>query len=63
VVAAEAFERSFALSEQVQREDMDGCRAVQQGLRSSTYRQRRYSLLCENGVHHLHGLLSRFLAD
>ena len=59
----EAFDRSFALSEQVQREDMEICRAVQQGLRSATYRQGRYSVSRENGVHHFHGLLSRFLAD
>lgn len=55
------FERSFALSEQVQREDMAICAAVQEGLRSATYRQGRYSVLRENGVHHFHGLLSRFL--
>jgi choline monooxygenase len=58
---AEAFERSCALSDQVQREDMDICRAVQQGLRSGTYRQGRYSVLRENGVHHFHGLLSAAL--
>ncbi|HVR70658.1 MAG TPA: aromatic ring-hydroxylating dioxygenase subunit alpha [Vicinamibacteria bacterium] len=61
--AAEKFEQAFAFSDQVQREDMDICRAVQQGLRSATYHRGRYSVLRENGVHHFHGLLSRFLAD
>jgi choline monooxygenase len=61
--AVATFERSLGLSEQVQREDMDICRTVQQGLRSSTYRNGRYSVRRENGVHHFHGLLSRFLAD
>jgi phenylpropionate dioxygenase-like ring-hydroxylating dioxygenase large terminal subunit len=55
------FERSLALSEQVQREDMAICEAVQGGLRSATYGHGRYSVLRENGVHHFHGLLSRFL--
>jgi len=56
-----AFERSLALSEQVQREDIAICEAVQAGLRSATYRHGRYSVRRENGVHHFHGLLSRFL--
>jgi choline monooxygenase len=60
--AADAFERSFALSEQVQREDMAICEAVQRGLRSHTYAQGRYSVRRENGVHHFHGLLSRYLS-
>jgi choline monooxygenase len=60
---AEVFERSFDLSEQVQREDMEICGAVQRGLRSATYAQGRYSVARENGVHHFHGLLSRYLAD
>jgi len=57
-----AFERSFASSEQVQREAVAICEAVQVGLRSATYRHGRYSVLRENGVHHFHGLLSRFLS-
>jgi choline monooxygenase len=60
--AEEAFEKSVALSEQVQREDMEICEAVQRGLRSATYHQGRYSVLRENGVHHFHGLLSRYLS-
>jgi choline monooxygenase len=61
--AAEAFERSVALSEQVQREDIEICEAVQRGLRSATYRQGRYSVRRENGVHHFHGLLAAYLAE
>jgi choline monooxygenase len=34
---------------------------VQLGLRSRTYRSGRYSVRRENGLHHFHGLLSRFL--
>jgi choline monooxygenase len=60
--AAEAFERSVALSEQVQREDTEICEAVQRGLRSATYRQGRYSVQRENGVHHFHGLLAAYLS-
>jgi choline monooxygenase len=59
--AEQAFEKSVALSEQVQREDMDICEAVQRGLRSATYRQGRYSVRRENGVHHFHGLLAAYL--
>jgi choline monooxygenase len=57
----EAFERSFAMSDQVQREDIAICEAVQRGLRSDTYVQGRYSVQRENGVHHFHGLVDRFL--
>ena len=57
-----ALARSVALSEQVQREDAAICEAVQEGLRSATYRHGRYSVLRENGVHHFHGLLCRFLS-
>ena len=46
-------------------EDVEGfeCEAVQRGLRSRTYRQGRYSVKRENGVHHFHGLLSEYLRD
>jgi len=59
---AEEFARSFAFSDEVQREDIGICEAVQQGLRSRTYRQGRYSVLRENGLHHFHGLMARALA-
>jgi choline monooxygenase len=60
--AAERVARSFAFSDQIQKEDIAICEAVQRGLRSRTYRTGRYSVLRENGVHHFHGLLARFLA-
>jgi choline monooxygenase len=58
---AEEFAKSFAFSDQVQKEDIGICEAVQKNLRSRTYDQGRYSVLRENGVHHFHGLLARFL--
>src|SRR5579871_923060 len=51
-----------AFSDEVQREDMAICEAVQKGLRSATYDRGRYSVKRENGVHHFHMLLSEFLA-
>ena len=59
--AAEDFERSFALAERVQREDVAICEAVQKGLGSRTYDRGRYSVRRENGVHHFHGLLAQAL--
>ena len=59
---AEVFiERSIAASHRVQEEDISICEAVQRGLRSKTYQSGRYSVARENGLHHFHGLLSRFL--
>lgn len=55
------FARTLAFSDQIQREDIEICEAVQRGLRSTTYASGRYSVLRENGLHHFHGLLSRFL--
>jgi choline monooxygenase len=60
---AEEFAHSFAFSDQVQKEDIAICEAVQHNLRSRTYEQGRYSVLRENGVHHFHGLLARFLGE
>jgi choline monooxygenase len=50
-------ERSFAFSDEVQREDAAVCEAVQRGLRSRFYDRGRLSVKRENGVHHFHGLL------
>ena len=61
--AAGEFERAFAFADRVQREDIAICEAVQKGLRSRTYDRGRYSVLRENGVHHFHGLLHRFLTE
>ena len=58
----EDFERSFAFSDEVQREDAAICAAVQRGLRSRFYDRGRFSVKRENGVHHFHGLLAAALA-
>ena len=47
--------------EEVQREDVAICEAVQKGLASRTYDRGRYSVRRENGVHHFHGLLAEAL--
>src|SRR5216684_1436042 len=49
-------DETIAFSDEIQREDIDICQAVQRGLRSSTYDSGRYSPSRENGVHHFHGL-------
>jgi choline monooxygenase len=56
------WERSFAFSDEVQREDAAICEAVQRGLRSRFYDRGRLSPKRENGVHHFHGLLAAALA-
>lgn len=60
---AQEFDRSFAFAEQVQREDIAICEAVQRGLRSRHYTSGRYSARHENGVHHFHGLLAKHLDE
>ena len=57
----EELARSLEFSDEVQQEDIEICEAVQRGLRSNTYQSGRYSVARENGLHHFHGLLSRFL--
>ena len=59
--ARDELTRSIAFAEQVQQEDTAICEAVQEGLRSRTCERGRYSVRRENGVHHFHGLLHRFL--
>jgi choline monooxygenase len=56
----EALRRTIEFSDEIQREDIAICEAVQRGLRSRTYEKGRYSVRRENGVHHFHGLLSEF---
>ena len=48
-------------SDEIQQEDIRICESVQRGLHSRHYRQGRFSVKRENGVHHFHGLLSDFL--
>jgi len=49
-------EETVAFSDEIQREDIAICEAVQRGLRSRTYDRGRYSVKRENGVHHFHRL-------
>jgi choline monooxygenase len=52
---------AVVFSEQVQREDMAICAAVQKGLASRSYQRGRFSARRENGVHHFHLLLHEHL--
>lgn len=54
---------SLAFSDEVQQEDILLCETVQKGLRSAQYRQGRYSVARENGLHHFHGLVAASLQD
>lgn len=54
-------QQTVAFSDEIQVEDIAICEAVQRGLRSRTYTSGRYSVKRENGVHHFHGLLVRYL--
>ena len=49
---------SMATSRQVQDEDEEVCRRVQQGLGSLSYDRGRYAPGVEQGEHHFHRLLS-----
>jgi choline monooxygenase len=57
----EKVRRTIEFSDEIQREDIAICDAVQRGLRSRTYTSGRYSVKRENGVHQFHGLLASFL--
>ena len=59
---SDRIQRAIDFSEEVQREDIALCQAVQRGLQSSTYDRGRYSPKRENGVHHFHLLFSEFLS-
>jgi choline monooxygenase len=52
---------TIAFSDEIQREDIRICEAVQKGLRSRAYDTGRFSVKRENGVHHFHLLLDEFL--
>ncbi len=52
---------TIAFSDEIQREDIKVCEAVQRGLQSRSYSQGRFSVKRENGVHHFHLLLAEFL--
>jgi choline monooxygenase len=53
--------KTIAFSDEIQQEDIRLCEAVQRGLQSRTYRHGRFSVKRENGVHHFHLLLHKFL--
>lgn len=57
----ESMQQSIAFSDEIQREDMEICHAVQRGLRSRAYHQGRFSAKRENGVHHFQSLVDEFL--
>jgi choline monooxygenase len=59
--AWETVQQGIAFSDQIQREDIEICEAVQRGLRSRSYNQGRFSVKRENGVHHFHALVAEFL--
>ena len=49
----------IAYSDNVQKEDMEICEHVQRGLESRAYNKGRFSVECENGVHHFQSLLKK----
>ncbi len=57
----ESMQQSIAFSDEVQREDMEICNAVQRNLHSRAYSQGRFSVKRENGVHHFQRLVAEFL--
>jgi choline monooxygenase len=56
----ESMQQSIAFSDQTQKEDIELCEMVQQGLHSRSYNQGRFSVRRENGVHHFHSLLYQY---
>ncbi len=52
---------SIAVTDQVQREDMEVCEEVQRNLNSRTYRWGRFSVQRENGGYYFHQLVGRAL--
>ena len=52
---------TIRFSDEIQQEDIRICESVQRGLGSRTYKQGRFSVKRENGVHHFHLLLAEFL--
>lgn len=49
-------------SNNVQKEDIQICEDVWRNLETGVYRQGRYSVKRENGVHHFHSLMAEFLS-
>jgi choline monooxygenase len=59
----EVAQATIDFSDEIQQEDIRICESVQKGLRSNSYRQGRFSVKRENGVHHFHGLLWEHLTQ
>jgi phenylpropionate dioxygenase-like ring-hydroxylating dioxygenase large terminal subunit len=59
----EAIQQGIAFSDEVQKEDIEICEAVQKGLASRAYDKGRFCPARENGVHHFQGLVAEFLKD
>ena len=57
----ETIRETVEFSDEIQREDVAICEAVQKGLRSRTYDRGRYSVRRESGVHHFHRLYEKYL--
>ena len=53
---AETIRETIEFSDEIQREDIAICEAVQKGLGSRTYETGRFSVRRESGVHHFHRL-------
>jgi phenylpropionate dioxygenase-like ring-hydroxylating dioxygenase large terminal subunit len=52
-------ENDIAYSDRIQKEDAEICEYVQRGLESRAYDKGRFSVECENGVHHFQSLLKQ----
>lgn len=60
--AWEAVQQGIQFSDEVQREDIELCEAVQRGLNSRSYDRGRFSPKRENGVHHFQALWAETMA-
>jgi choline monooxygenase len=58
----ETVRQTVEFSDEIQREDVAICEAVQKGLESRTYDTGRFSVRRESGVHHFHRLYASSLA-
>ncbi len=56
----ESMQQINAFSDEIQQEDIELCEWVQRGLRSNAYTSGRFSVLRENGVHHIQSLAREF---
>jgi choline monooxygenase len=59
----ETVRQTIEFSDEIQREDVAICEAVQKGLESRTYDVGRYSVRRESGVHHFHRLYAEAIGS